>query len=297
MATFIGTPGNDTITPGLVSAGVVSAPPNALPGAGGDTIFGGLGDDVLASGGGNDTLNGGPGDDTLNGGPDADTMDGGFNNDTYVVDNAGDVTIEAAGQGVDTVQSSVAHVLAVNLENLTLTGGANIIGSGNAENNEITGNNGDNVLSGFGGNDTLIGAGGNDTLIGAGDNDTLNGGPGDDVMVGGVGADVLIDALGFDKFNYNFIAESSQSAPDSITAFNGNGPNLGDVIDLSGINPGTASGAFDWIGSNLFSGAVGELRYDQPTGLLQGSTNGFGTANFEIHLAPNTPLAVGDVIL
>ena len=48
-------------------------------------------------------------------------MAGGADNDTYFVDNSGDVVTENANEGIDTVQSSVAYTLAANVENLTLT--------------------------------------------------------------------------------------------------------------------------------------------------------------------------------
>jgi len=66
-------------------------------------------------------------------------MLGGVGDDTYVVDNAGDVVTENAGEGNDTVQSSVAYTLVANVENLVLTGAGNINGTGNAQNNVLTG--------------------------------------------------------------------------------------------------------------------------------------------------------------
>jgi len=128
-----------------------------LQGLGGNEIFiGTSGTDTLVGRGGNDILNGGAG---------ADTMLGGAGNDTYLVDNVGDVVTEALNEGTDLVQSSVSFTLGANVDNLTLTGSANINGTGNGDANVITGNSGNNTLDGGAGADTLTGGDGNDTYV------------------------------------------------------------------------------------------------------------------------------------
>ena len=102
----------------------------------------------------------------LDGGAGADTMIGGLGNDTYVVDNVGDVVIENANEGTDTVLS-IAHYHAVgaNVENLTLHGSANLQGNGNSAANMHPGNAGNNLLDGGAGADTMVGGAGNDTYL------------------------------------------------------------------------------------------------------------------------------------
>ncbi len=61
--------------------------------------------------------------------------------------------------------SSVNWTLGANVENLTLTGTANLTGTGNALANVLTGNAGNNVLDGGAGADTMAGGLGDDTYV------------------------------------------------------------------------------------------------------------------------------------
>ena len=148
--------------------------------AGNDTLNGTAEEDRLNGLLGNDTLNGGDGNDTLDGGLGSDSMVGGLGNDTYQVEATGDITSELAGQGRDTVRTTLtSYTLQANVEDLSYTGTSNFTGTGNAENNLITG-----------------GAGA-DNLNGGTGNDTLNGGAGGDLMAGGAGDDTYyVDAAG-----------------------------------------------------------------------------------------------------
>lgn len=113
----------------------------------------------------NNTITGNSANNRLDGGAGADTLIGGTGNDTYVVDHASDVETEASGEGTDTVEASIDHTLSANVENLTLTGGADLNGKGNELANTLTGNRGNNTLDGQAGADTMIGGSGNDIYV------------------------------------------------------------------------------------------------------------------------------------
>ena len=129
-------------------------------------------------------------------------------NDTYLVDNLGDVVEEFGDDEFsgdhDRVESSLTYGLgglrAAGIEDLTLTGTAAINGTGNAKNNILTGNSVNNVLRGLEGQDTLQGNDGNDILHGDEGNDRLLGGSGMDFLYGGSGADIMDGDTGDDFY-------------------------------------------------------------------------------------------------
>ncbi|MBX3124100.1 MAG: hypothetical protein KF854_13515, partial [Nitrospira sp.] len=184
------------------------------------------------------TLTGNSAANILSGLAGADTLIGAQGDDLYIVDNVGDKITELAGEGLDTVQSSVTYTLSANVENLTLSGTSAINGTGNGLDNVIIGNSAANQLVGGAGNDTyvigsgdtvveginagidtvqssvthtlaanvenltLIGTGAingtgnalNNILVGNNATNTLTGGAGDDTYVVGTG-DTVVEAL------------------------------------------------------------------------------------------------------
>ena len=245
---------------------------------GNDTLTGTTGNDKFNGLAGNDTISGLAGNDILNGGLGADTLVGGSGNDSYFIDNIGDKVIEKAGEGTDTVNSSITYTLETNVENLTLTGAATLNGTGNALNNTLTGNAAANILNGLAGNDTIVGLAGNDFL---------SGGLGTDKLTGGTGSDI---------FDFNTSTESAKGlARDTITDFT---HSQGDKIDLAGIDANIkvlGNQGFTYIGAKAFTGVAGQLDYFN--GILAGDTNGDKVADFEIALIGSPSLVSADFVL
>ncbi|TKB72938.1 MAG: hypothetical protein E8D46_10690 [Nitrospira sp.] len=284
---------------------VISGPlPKTLVGtAENDILTGGRGDDTLTGLAGNDTLTGGQGHDLLDGGTGTDTMTGGTGNDTYVVDVAGDIVTELANEGTDTVQSAITYTLGSNVENLMLTGTANLNGTGNVLDNILTGNSGINVLTGGAGNDTyIVGAGdtvsenagggtdtvqsavawtlslnvenltltgtanvngtgssgnnallgnsGSNTLDGGSGNDTADGGEGNDTLLGGSGDDQLLGGLGHDTLNAGSGNDALNGGDGTDTLDGG----AGDDQLLGGAGNDTLTGGS---GADQFTGGTG----------------------------------------
>lgn len=219
------------------------------------------------------TIYGNAAENVIDGGAGADIMNGGAGNDSYVVDDARDIVFELANGGVDSVRSSVSLALSANVEHVALLGDAALWAVGNELGNGLTGNAGANILNGLAGNDVLI---------------------------GGLGADRLLGSAGADQFVFRSAAESrTAAARDVILDFRGA---EGDRIDLRGIDSHLGRGgdqAFQMIGARAFSGAAGELRYQQVNNstILTGDTNGDRVADFSIELAGRMTLTTSDFLL
>ncbi|WP_422466858.1 calcium-binding protein [Endozoicomonas sp. ALC013] len=226
------------------------------------TITGDSGDNYLADfDGGNDTLDGQSGNDI---------MEGGQGNDTYIVDSASDQVIEQADEGIDTVTSSVVFTLSDHLENLELTGEAELVGIGNELDNEITGNNARNTLNGQDGDDKLLGKGGNDDLLGGEGNDHLDGGDGEDTLVGNAGNDALLGGAGDDTLIGAEDDDSLLGGEGADNLYGGDGRDIYHADDEDTILDSDGNGVVLLRGKALSGGS---RRQDDPPNEYKGGGN------------------------
>ncbi|MFT3954894.1 MAG: hypothetical protein QM722_11060 [Piscinibacter sp.] len=197
-----------------------------------------------------------------------DTLIGGAGDDTYVLSRA-DFVRESVGGGTDTVQASISYSLGANVENLVLTGTANLNGTGNGLNNVITGNAGNNVLNGGDGIDTvsyanatgavtvslatttaqatgfgsdtlsnfenLVGSAFNDRLTGNALANRIDGGLGSDTMTGGSGSDTYIANASSD-----IVIETGTTAGDIDTVVSAVNWTLGATLENLTLSGSTA---------------------------------------------------------
>jgi Ca2+-binding RTX toxin-like protein len=213
--------------------------------AGSDTLDGGANQDDLRGDAGNDSLLGGAGDDALFGATGIDTLAGGAGNDLYVLDDVGDKIVELAGQGFDTVSTTLVNFsldteALKNIEQLFVQG----IGTGNALDNRI------------------VGSEGTDTLIGGLGNDTLDGFIGADSMAGGQGNDTYVIDNAGDAVSEN-PGEGTDTILSSLVSIEIDGAfnNVENLVLLDGAFSGTGNGLANVItgndGGNELGGAAG----------------------------------------
>lgn len=264
-------------------------------GSGNDSLYGDEHNDTLRGGDGNDYLNGGwgwgadaTGADTLDGGNGIDTLVGGQGNDTYIVDTTTDTIIENAGEGTDTVKSSVTFTLGNNVEKLTLTGAAAINGTGNGLKNTLTGNNANNTLIGNAGNDTLNGNAGIDTLLG---------GLGNDIYVVNTTTDIITENAGEgtdtvkSSVTYTLGGNLEKLTLTGAAAIDGTGNSLNNTLtgnnannSLKGLagndtlNGGGGNDKYIWTAAAFNSGDIKASTLDKVSGFNAGDSLDFTSA-------------------
>lgn len=222
------------------------------------------GNDKITGDGSANVLYGFDGNDKIDGGAGADTMYGGPGNDTFYVDNPGDTVFEYAGEGKDTVYSSITYGIPTGVEALVLTGSDAIDAYGGGSADSLTGNNAANELMGSDGDDVLLGNGGNDILDGGLGNDSMSGGAGDDIYYVDSPADLVSEAAGqgtdlvYASFTYTLPANVENltlTGSDSISA---TGNALDNVLTGNLANNVLTGGG----GNDTFQGTRAELAGD-----------------------------------
>ncbi|NMG00884.1 hypothetical protein GPA27_26230, partial [Aromatoleum toluolicum] len=242
MAIRNGSKKNDTLTGGIGDDQLYGRQGN-------DILSGGDGNDLLFGESGNDSLSGGAGNDYLDGGTGSDTMAGGSGNDIYIVDGTTDIVTELAGEGTDTVQSSVSYTLGSNLENLVLTGAGNLSGTGNALANELYGNDDNNTLNGLAGADTMVGGDGDDTYVVDNVGDVV-------IENAGEGTDTIQAAT---SYTLGANVENLTITGSNFGSFSGTGNDLNNVLTANGyFTNDTLNGG---VGADTMSGGSGNDTY------------------------------------
>ena len=235
-------------------------------------------------------------------------MIGGAGNDTYTMDNLGDVVIEAAGGGNDKIIVSLINTGAVLTVDLNKASSPGVIGVPNVENvtiagtglYNINGNAADNVLVGNGSNNVISGGAGNDFIDGGAGADTMTGGTGNDTYVvsagngaiGGAdvvnelangGRDVVVLALNASAYTLPAFVEDLLGTVTNSAGLTFSGNAVDNAIDLTLANGGTINpglGANDSVTVRGF--ASGALTVTDPDGtdfvdIVLSNVNGTGT--------------------
>jgi VCBS repeat-containing protein len=233
-----------------------------------------------------DVLWGSPANDILLGGVGIDMMRGGPGNDTYYVEDAGDVIVEEPGEGRDRVAALVSYALGAGseveiLEAITLSETTPLDLAGNEFVNLVIGNAGANLLSGGGGDDVLVALGGSDRLLGGGGADAMHGGAGDDTYYVGEAGDSAIEGAGQGHDRVAALASHTLTAGSEI-----------EILEAITLSETTALALTGNELANVVVGNAGANRIDGGAGndLLAGLggadmfafTTGLGAANIDL---------------
>lgn len=298
---------------------------------GDDSLYGHGGIDVINGGSGDDYLSGGDGDDILDGGSGVNDFRGGAGNDTVVMDTRTTTSgftddlihdmqdgdkIDVSAWGISDF-SQVQAVMGVDYYGAAINAyfdghdhllsfldaapsqfeATDFVYSDAAGSTQV-GTAYADMLFGSRFHDVLRGGDGCDTLLGGLGNDALYGGRGGDDIFGGTGRDTLTGGAGDDAFIYQRAVDSAYGANhDVITDFRP-GTDWIDVCQVDANSGAAGNQAFDWIGTDAFSGA-GQLRYEIANGVttVYGNTDSDSTPEFQIELTGAHTLHACDFVL
>jgi serralysin len=170
--------------------------------------------------GGGGALYGNSGDNGFYGSGD-DTLTGGLGDDTYMVWVPSTTVVEAAGGGVDTLDSRVwgEAILPENVENLLLNGPGTTAGTGNGLRNVIIAGSVGATLDGQGGDDVLVSGAGADLL-------RIQAGNGSDAIEGFVPGSDLIRLVGYGISTFSQLAQIATQQADDLAFTFSNGEKL-----------------------------------------------------------------------
>jgi trimeric autotransporter adhesin len=303
-------------------AAIGAASNYTLAGSGALTLIGTA--DLMATGGnGSDTLTAGQGNDTLVAGSGLATLIGGSGNDTFVVDNTGDVVVDTYSTTANTLSSSVSYSLPGNVDILTLTGTANLVGHGNSDlQNQLSAISGNDLLVATATSNTLYGGAGSDTLdagwftnlIYAGNGGTaaaptyvhgdasgtsiatqttVYGGSGTDVLYGGPGFDSILSGTGTSTMVGGSGNETLDGSAGQNTILGGSGTNL--IYGGAGtalIEQGSGTNVI-YGGSGGTAAAPQLISYQNGVSNATQSTIFGGSGYYTIHAGPGQDVIYG----
>ena len=254
--------GNDTVDYQAYASGVTV---DLQSGTGGGDILAhienvlgtGLADTITGDASAN-VLTGNGGDDALNGGAGADTLIGGLGNDSFYIDDAGDLVVEASGEGDDTAYVLGTYTLAqgASVETLyALNQGSTdpLVLTGNEFGQSLYGNLGNNYLNGGQGNDFLVGLAGNDNLLGGTGADHMEGGTGNDVYYVDDTLDVVTENAG--EGEDLLVATTSYALASGVSIETISAEQTSAAINLTGND--LAQSLYGNVGNNILTGGGG----------------------------------------
>lgn len=140
---------------------------------------------------------------------------------------------------------------------------------------------------------------GDDILTGNGLKNRLDGNAGADQLIGGLGGDRLAGGRGADTFIYESAFDSRSAGRGDVIADFRTTVDTISLLQIDASTRGSDNDTFIWIDTDAFSGAKGELRWEDTAdgALIEADRNGDATADFAILLRDSHTVLQSDIVL